>query len=315
MINPHPQANLKSISPTALYNMTQDGLHLVILDFRRSQNYISSFIRRSYHLGPKDDSLKVMHELFNYIEKAAANIEASAKKYNTPKTKRLVAVVETSDCSLVEAETFLTSANLFEHFDRKYVLLDSFEKFQLKYRFLTLTLPEAALAFDGDQRHQYLVDNHQQELIYANSQFPLEIIEDKVFLGSNFNKNSSKQRSDLGIGYSVEVKKSSEAHNVVTLDIDKRDIVVSFDLEKMIDFDTMISEVTTSAKDERILICGSDLDITAGFLIAMIMKSFKLEINAASLRVFSKMGNTTVDRTLYNHLIHYTPGKIQFKKI
>jgi hypothetical protein len=307
MINPHPLDNLKSISPTTLYNMTQDGQHLEILDFRSS--YIKSFIRRSDRIDPKDNSDRAMCLLSNYIQKPKS-IEASANKDSTPKTKRLVAVVETSDCSLVEVENLLSSANLLEHFDRKYVLLNSFEKFQLKYPFLTLNLylTNASLALYGGQRNLDLGNNYKQ--IYAHSQFPLEIIEDKVFLGSNFNKNSSKQRSDLGIGYSVEVKKSSEAHNVVTLDIDKRDIVVNFDLEKMIDFDTMISEVTTSVKDERMLICGSDLGITAGFLIAIVMKTLKLEINAATLQVFSIMGNTTVDRTLYTHLIYYTPGKI-----
>jgi hypothetical protein len=308
-------ADLKSITPTMLYNMTQDNLHLVILDFRALPKYLGAFIRRSYPLDAKEESLEVIHDLYTYVEKIASNSEEYAKKYNTPKTKRLVAIVESENATQNEIVEFLNRSNLLDQFDRKYALLDAFDSFRQKYPFLVLSLPESSCAFSPEDRHKYLMTNHANELVYANSQFPLEIVENKIFLGSNFNKNSQKQRNDLSIGYAVEIKKSTDAHNTVLADEQKRDLVVNFDLEKMIDFDSMIDEVNGKSSEQPILVCGTSLDLSAGFLIALLMKNLKLEINAASLRVFSKIGNTTVDRTLYNHLIHYTPNKIHFKKI
>ena len=308
-------SDFKAIIPTMLYNMMHDGLNLVILDFRTLPKYLVLFIRRSYPLDPKDDSLQTIHELFSYIEKVANNSEESAKKYNTAKTKRLVAIIDSDNSSQKEVSEFLERSNLMEQFDRKYILLDGFDAFKQKYPFLVLSLPESACAFSSEERHKYLVTNNANDLVYANSQFPLEILEGKLFLGSNFNKNSAKQRTDLGIGYSAEIRKSTISHNTVQADEQKKDLVVTFDLEKMIDFDSLIDEVNAKANSQPVLICGTSLDISAGFMIALLMKNLSLEINAASLRVFSKIGNTTVDRTLYNHLIHYTPNKIHFKKI
>lgn len=307
--------DFKAITPTMLYNMTQDSLHLVILDFRSLPSYLAYFLRRSYPLDPKNDSLEIIHDLFTYIEKVATNSEETAKKYNSPKTKRLVAIVDSASSNQQEVTEFLERSNLLEQFDRRYILLDGFDNFRQKYPFLVLSLPESACAFSSEERHKYLMTNHENELVYANSQFPLEIVENKIFLGSNFNKNSQKQRNDLSIGYSVEVKKSTASHNTIETDEQKKELVVNFDLEKMIDFDSLIDEVNSKSNEQPILVCGTNLDLSAGFLIALLMKNLKLEINAASLRVFSKIGTTTVDRTLYNHLIHYTPNKIHFKKI
>jgi len=47
-------------------------------------------------------------------------------------------------------------------------------------------------------------------VLYANSSFPLEIVENKFFVGNNFHGNSEVLRKDLEISYVIDIKQDEE---------------------------------------------------------------------------------------------------------
>ena len=308
--------SFKLITATNLYNFTQDGMHLVLIDCRSRSQFISGFVRKSYNFNLSSEDLSDVHNVYNYIDRVEENAQTDEEKYKTKKVRRIVLITENEEGIDTGAKEFLDRTSLSDRFDKKFMINTKFEEFKKKYPFLMISVPADESEKSFEEMQKYIIDNKEMDLLYANSSFPLEVIENKIFLGKDFHNNSKKLKDDLGIKFSVTINLSEENHNQIVREENNSNFLkININKDKIIDFDQLIDEINVIANEEKILFHGSDYDLCSAFIIAWIMRTLGLGINVASMKVFLVIGNTEVDRLIYNQLIHYTPGKITFKTI
>lgn len=310
--------SLRPINAKSLFNMTQDNKHLVIIDLRPKNQYLTRFIRKSYNLNPLTDKMTEAEKLLQYIAKIDELAKINEMKYNIKNSKRrIVFIVESSDPSHEEKRNSLANFGmLLSQFDEKYIMSDHFGKFVEKYPFLTFAVPEELKTKSFDEMQEHLMTAHQQELLFANASFPVEVIEDSVYIGKFFHAENKKLLETLKIGVTIDVKKEEKGTaKLEPIESSKDAYLVRIDLDAIIDFDGLVDEIIAVSGDKRILFVGETLEMPAGLVIAYIMKKTKQQVNFASMRVFSALGDTTVDRVLYNQLMNYEPGKITFIKV
>lgn len=306
------KTNLKQISPLAFYNLTQDNRHLVVIDTRPLSAYLSGFIRKSYWVDVQlEDKLSQVHQLFDYINKQDSNSIENEKKYKVAKLRRLVIIVDEQYSKLETIDAYLSQLDLYSSFNRHYVLLNNFENFANKYRFLVLGLNTESIEgpVDFENYQQQLLKTCPNEVLYANSSFPFELEADKMFMGTNFNKLNQRQMNDLGITKVVEIAIDPDRHNVI--DKQESEVHVYINRDKLIDFDNIFAVLDEFIGQDKVLFCANDYRLVSTFCIAYFMWSKKIPVNVASLKVFSIMGNTDADRIVYNQVMNFIPGAIK----
>lgn len=89
---PSKQLKIQQIKLSSLFNLTQDGRHLTIVDLRTAENYNSSFIRKSFNLANEDKTtLKNLVRYFQDMDKKSSQNE---NKYKIKRIRRLVIVYD-----------------------------------------------------------------------------------------------------------------------------------------------------------------------------------------------------------------------------
>lgn len=306
----------KMINSRSLYNFLQDGQHLILLDFRPRNSFVKKFIRKSYNYDLLESEPKDAEALLTYFKQVSKNALINEEKYKLQKMRRIVFIIEEGKIDSEQAMQLIKNSNLFEEFDRKYVMKNHLDNFFAKYPFLSIEIPESQSHLSFSEIQTFLVDEKSSDLLYANASFPFEVIEDSVFLGKSFHGDNGKLLADLKIGFCVEVQKVEKGTGtLLPIENQPDKYLIQIDIDAIIDFDSISNEIDEKRKGKAVLFVGKDLDLPSGLAIAYIMKSSKVPINVASLKVFSCIGQTTVDRLLYNQIMHYEPGKLVFVKV
>ena len=287
-----------------LFNFTQDDRHLVVIDTRSFDVYMSGFLRKSYWLDTTaDDKLAQVQTLFEFI-KEKQNMSAEFEKiYKAPKTRRLVVIVDSTYSSLDKVQKYLTDMMIKPFFNKFYVLVDQMAEFATKYKMLILSSSGNKEDHKNDfsKLQANLLENKKNEVLYANSSFPIELEENTFFLGNNFHRNSKRLMEDMGIKYSIEFRYDDDNHNK----IDQADgnMVISINRNKLIDFDGIFEKVKECIREESVIFCSNDMKIVSAFAVAYFVWNKKINVNVASIKVFGVLGRTDVDKLIYNQVI------------
>lgn len=307
---------IRPLNTKSLFNLLQDQLHLIILDFRKKGNFTQRFIRKSYNFDPITDDTTETLKLVNFIIKTDENAKINEEKYKLPKIRRIVFILEKEQTETQKIKEYLENTNLFDAFDQKLIFENQFLKFVEKYPFLTLEIPENYQKHPFEAIQKYLITEKSKELLYANASFPIEIIENSIFLGNNFHSTNKKLLQDLKIGVCIEIKKVNKGNALLApIENEPNFYKMELDIDAIIDFDGILEQISQEIGEKTLLFTGENFEMPSGIVIAYLMKKTKQNLNFASLRVFSSIGQTQVDRLLYNQLINYEPGKITFVKV
>jgi hypothetical protein len=314
--NSAPKHQLKAISPKSLYNLAQDGKPLVIVDLRPRSEFLESFVRRSYNFDPLSKDTTQDDLLIEFIKKNDENATINEQKYKIARVRRVAFILETSDAAAPAVKEEVQNSGLFDSFDQKFIMTDGFQKFRAKYPFLTISVPQELQQKPFQEIQDQLLETQQADLLFANASFPLEIIEDSVYLGKFFHAENKRLIEALNIGLVIDFQKKEKGNAELTPIPDRKNHYrLEVDLDSFIDFDGIYDSIVVAAEGKRMLFMGDSLDLPAGFLVGYLMKRSKQSLNFASMVVFGAVGETQVDRLLYNQLMNYQPGKLTFVKI
>ncbi|CAD8091838.1 unnamed protein product [Paramecium primaurelia] len=292
---------MKAIQMMELYNMMNDYRHLLIADLRKLELFEQKQIRGSFCI---QDNVQI---IVSHIEKQNSNAQKNEEKYHTQPIRRIVIVND--DYMKIEQDTqlikdLIQSLKMNEY--KVYYLKTSVETFLDKYPFYTLS--KAIL-----QNYENLDNNEdQQKLLFAYSQFPQQLQENKLYLGSNLNANSKKQLDALQIKTIIDFKTyepdakfsvwKKEQYNYINYPISEGG-------EQLIDF-YQITDLIESQNTPILLCCPDGYSITNVVAIGYLMTLKKQNFNISSLKVFQIRGNTTVNKQLYCQILTYDPKTI-----
>jgi hypothetical protein len=308
-----------------LYNLLQDCRHVALIDMREEERFEQGFVRDSYNLitDKKNSWLGTVEMLKNRSKKATDN----EIKFGSKPIRRIVMIPKTRSEAVYE-ESFAAALDLCRHnevqVDKVYMLVDSFEEFKEQFGYLCLSreIVEAAKAA-GDARITCMaeVDPNRRKTIYCYSRFPTILVETQLLVGTVFNLNSRVQLDDLRVKSMVKfeamkIVKGEDNHENTTWTVAARDerpfLDIKLNAEKYIDFDGIFAAIDQLPPPR--LLCCSDYKVSAIFAVAYLMNKNKIDFNKASLLVFSKIGTTDVDKTVYSQVMSYQPGN-KFKII
>ncbi|CAD8203221.1 unnamed protein product [Paramecium pentaurelia] len=297
---------MKAIQMMEFYNMMNDNRHLLIADLRKLEFFEQKQIRGSFCI-QNDVSMMTSH-----IEKHDTNAKKNEEKYHTQPIRRMVIVND--DYQKIEQEAQLIK-DLIQSFKMNeykiYYLKTSVDAFLDKYPFYTFS--KTIL-----QNYENLDNNEdQQKVLFAYSQFPQQLQENKLYLGSNLNANSKKQLDALQIKTIIDLKKyepdaqlsswKKEQYNYINYPISEGG-------EQFIDF-YQITDLIESQDAPILLCCPDGYSITSVVAIGYLMTLKKQNFNISSLKVFQIRGNTTVNKQLYSQILSYDPKTIVNKII
>ncbi|CAD8189663.1 unnamed protein product [Paramecium pentaurelia] len=292
---------MKAIQMMELYNMMNDYRHLLIADLRKLELFEEKQIRGSFCI---QDNVQI---IVSHIEKQNSNAQKNEEKYHTQPIRRIVIVND--DYLKIEQDTqlikdLIQSLKMNEY--KVYYLKTSVETFLDKYPFYILS--KVIL-----QNYENLHNNEdQQKLLFAYSQFPQQLQENKLYLGSNLNANSKKQLDALQIKTIIDFKTyepdakfsvwKKEQYNYINYPISEEG-------EQLIDF-YQITDLIESQNTPILLCCPDGYSITNVVAIGYLMTLKKQNFNISSLKVFQIRGNTTVNKKLYCQILTYDPKTI-----
>lgn len=308
-----------------LFNFLQDCRHIALIDMREEELFEQGFVRDSYNLltDKKNSWLGTVEMLKNRSKKATDD----EIKFGSKPIRRIV-IIPRSRSEAVYAESFNVALDICRHndvqVDKVYILADSFEEFQAQFGYLCLSreiLQAAKEAGDGRITNMAEVAPARKRTIYCYSRFPTILVETQLLLGTVFNLNSSVQLNDLVVKSLVrfeamKVVKGEDNHEYTTWIVGARDdrplLDIKLNVEKYIDFDGIFAAIDELPPPR--LLCCSDYRVSAVFAVGYLMSKNKINFNKASLLVFSKIGTTDVDKTVYSQVMSYQPGN-KFKVI
>ena len=118
------QNTLKPINSKTLYNLTQDEFHLVVFDLRERSEFMKAFVRKSYNLNPSDFDIGESLKVLEFIKRNDCNASLNEHKHKqTSHLRRAVFVLEATDKQCLQRSLeFVSNNNIFDSFDRRYVL-------------------------------------------------------------------------------------------------------------------------------------------------------------------------------------------------
>ncbi|CAD8105865.1 unnamed protein product [Paramecium sonneborni] len=292
---------MKAIQMMELYNMMNDNRHLLIADLRKLEFFEDKQIRGSFCIQNNVQSIG------SYIEKHDINAKKNEEKYHTQPIRRMVIVNDEyqkieQDAQLIKE--LINSLNMNQY--KVSYLKSSVDTFLDKYPFYRIS--KTIL-----QNYENLDNNVDQEkVLFAYSQFPQQLQENKLFLGSNLNANSKKQLEALQIKTIIDFKNyepnvqisgwKKEQYNYINYPISEGG-------EQLIDF-CQITDLIESQNGAVLLCCPDGYQITSVVAIGYLMTLKKQNFNISSLRVFQIRGNTTVNKQLYSQVLTYDPKTI-----
>ncbi|CAD8201734.1 unnamed protein product [Paramecium octaurelia] len=292
---------MKAIQMMELYNMMNDNRHLVIADLRKLEQFEEKQIRGSFCVQDNVQSIA------SHLEKQDANAKKNEEKYHTQPIRRIVIVND--DYTKIEQDAVLIQ-NLVQSLKmneyKVYYLKTSVEVFLGKYPFYTLS--KVML-----QNYENLDNNEdQQKVLFSYSQFPQQLEDSKVFLGSNLNANSKRQLDALQIKTIIDFKRyepdaklsvwKKEQYNYINYPISEEG-------EQLIDF-SQITDLIESQNAPVLLCCPDGYSTTSVVAIGYLMTKKKQNFNISSLKVFQIRGTTTVNKKLYSQVLTYDPKTI-----
>lgn len=164
-----------------------------------------------------------------------------------------------------------------------------------------------------NQIQQMLLRNQKNKVLLANSQFPLKIVKNGVYLGTRNTMNSLTHLKALGIKKCVEFYYDKKKHNTVERKEKKyfETLIINLDVNKLIDFESICKEIHEFKGKEKLMFVRDNLETSVVFLIAYLMVNEGKGLNIASLRVFAVLGSTNCEKLCYNQLMNYRPGQIK----
>lgn len=300
---------LKQIRPRSVFNTLSREGH-ALLDLRPIEAYNQHFIRQAYHLPPAPSSSELA-EFFLFVEKVKANIALPAQQLADLRT-RLIVVVKEGD-EKVAAE-FVAKYQIEKLFNEIFLYVDSEDltNFRAKYPFLVLGLETKFADLAPAERTRKLFELDPEAVMFANASFPFEVIEDLLFLGTNIHKNSQKILQELKIDTVLEIVLSQDATNLI--EETATGLTFTVDPSKLVDFDGLFEKMAWNGT-QRVLFTAFSSDVSKIFLLGFLMFFRKKSLNEASLTVFVNSNGTSVNKTLYNQLMNFTPGKIKIRMI
>jgi hypothetical protein len=296
------------------------------VDLRSEDEFSSDFIRDSYcfDVSRKNSWLG----LIEHLKRSESKAFEFEKKYGSKRIRRICLIPKAHSQEDYE-QAFKLIVDVCESndidLDKVYMLTDSIPTFKLKFGFLcinnevrkSLKNPKEIEMAEKDQFNDNL-----KQLMYSFSRFPFILIETQLLLGTTFNMNNKGQMEDLGVKSIIKfdmykIVKGEEVEANTTLERGqiegKEGLTIMLNAQKYIDFNGIV-EAIRELPTPRLLCCAQNMTISANFAIACFMEIQKIDVNKASLLVFSKLGTTEVEKMIYSQLMmHQTSSN--FKKI
>lgn len=300
--------------------------HISIVDLRSEEEFNKDFIRDSYcfDIGRKNSWLG----LIEYLKKSEAKAHENELKYGSKRIRRCILIPAVHSQEEYD-KAFKVIVDVCESneidLDKVYILKDSIPTFKLQFGFLCLN-QQIRQNINKPKETEMAEKEHFNEdlktMMYSFSRFPFILIETQLLLGSTFNLHNKRQIQDMGIKSVIKfdmhkIVKGEECEIPTAIEKGELEglngLSILVNAEKYIDFNGIIA-VIRELPTPRLFCCAQSMNISANFAIAYLMEIQKIDVNRASLLVFSKIGTTDVDKTIYSQLMmHQTCNT--FKKI
>lgn len=297
-----------------------------IVDFRTDEEFKQAFIRDSYNLF--DQSKNCYLGLVEFLKKSENKANEFEKKYGSKRIRRALLITATHSQEEYE-KSFKLIVDVCEkndiELDKVYILSDSIPTFKLNFGFLVIN-NEVRLSLknphDIEMAEKDQFNDSLKTLMYSYSRFPFVLLETQLLLGTTFNIHNKRQMEDLKVKSIVKfdmhkIVKGEECEAATTIEtgpIEGLDsLSIMLNAEKYIDFNGIVAAIR-ELPTPRLLCCAQNMMVSANFAIAYLMELQKVDVNKASLMVFSKIGTTQVDKMIYSQLMMHQTNS-SFKKI
>jgi rhodanese-related sulfurtransferase len=311
-----------------VYNMLQDLRHVALIDLRPYAEFSEGYIRDSYNFNVtvKDSLIGVIE----YLNKCSKKAEENELKYESKKIRRVIVIppARNEEAYKTSFEAVLALAASYEiDLDKVYIMTDSIADFRMEFDFLCLNAEDkkqVQAANDMPNKSEALKQPAMKKLLFAHSRFPVMLLETQLFVGTGFNMNSDKQMRELKIKSAIHfdtypVVKGEDCPEETTFQrktMPELEVLsIKVNVQKYIDFDSIVEQIR-ELPSPRLLCCSQNMKISSTFAIAYLMVVQKMDVNKASLIVFSKIGSTEADKLIFAQLMLYQPDdKKRFIKI
>eukprot|EP01017_Pseudomicrothorax_dubius_P010675 TRINITY_DN13842_c0_g1_i2.p1 TRINITY_DN13842_c0_g1~~TRINITY_DN13842_c0_g1_i2.p1 ORF type:complete len:189 (+),score=51.37 TRINITY_DN13842_c0_g1_i2:60-569(+) len=151
--------------------------------------------------------------------------------------------------------------------------------------------------------------------LYSFCKFPIEVLENELFVGDVFHANNRRQLKDLKI---INIFDVSGNCKVEFPEVNYHGVEIDQERDSLNEIDTLCAQIKAEvdAGNKPVLLYCKDGMKAVGIAIAYLMFSRKMDVNRASLIIFSRVSNVEINKKLYTQILIYTPGcAAQFKKL
>ncbi|KAM3146220.1 hypothetical protein pb186bvf_001565 [Paramecium bursaria] len=287
---------MKQISAQDLYNFIQDIRHLVIVDLRNQEQFEKQQIRGSLQI--QGDPQLFLQKFSDYQKIAQKNEE----KYKIMPIRRMVLVHDDPNLIQMQLQLIEELQKQMKVNYKTYTLSVSIQEFAQTYPFLILSKQQ----LDGYEQKQQ--NEFQNQVLFAHSLFPSELIKGQIYLGSVFNANSKQQLNALKIKSLIDLKFQEEEQqkNWQQEEFKYENYGIPQYGDYKVDFKTIV-EAIKNAEKPLLIYCEDGFSLTSCVAAAYLMEMKGFKFDLATLKVFQIRGDTKVNKQIYQQILTYDP--------